>query len=413
MPTVKELPRMPGETKRKRVAAYARVSSGKDAMLHSLAAQVGHYRALIGGNPEWEFAGVYSDEGVSGTKESRPGFDAMMKDASEGRIDAILTKAISRFARNVAALLKAVRTLKARGVDVYFEEEGIHTLSEEGELFMTLAAAMAEGEAKDVSEAMLWRIRRDMERGLYWGGTCPYGFRVKGRSLVQDPGEAEVVRRMFAMYLSGMGDQAIAAALNREKIPGGKGSRWQGKTVREVLTNVAHKGDLLLQKTYRPDFLTKKDAKNRGQRASYYVENAHEPIVSPEDFDEAMAARRKRAERAKAQGPSAPKSPLSRKVKCPLCGHSMRRKGGPGRAWWSCRIADRMGRDLCPGHRVGEERLLSALRLATGKEEEATIAGLIESATPRQDGTLEVILKDGTTKKVTMEEKTCRRKKGK
>ena len=404
MPRITETPRMPAAQRKLRVAAYARVSSGKDAMLHSLAAQVTHYGELIGSNPAWEYAGVYSDEGISGTKERRPGFEAMVSDALSGKIDLILTKAISRFARNVATMLRTVRALKAKGVGVYFEEENLNTLSAEGELFLTLAAAMAEAEARDVSEAMLWRIRRDMAKGLYWGGTCPYGFRVENRGLVQVPEEAEVVRRMFVMYLGGLGDASIAKALNREKIPGRKGGLWEAKTVREVLMNVAHCGDLMLQKTYRPDFLTKKDAKNRGQRDGYYVEGAHEGIVTPEVYRKCMAIRAERAGKAKATGLSKPGSPLSRLIRCPHCGSAMRRKAGNGNPQWRCRLHDRMGPEYCPGSSVSEKALLEALFGATGAETAEEAAGMIEKAVVRGD-LLEIATKGGGTVEAKLKRK--------
>ena len=412
MPNVMTISRKPGDARRLRVAAYARVSSGKDAMLHSLAAQVSHYGELIRSNPGWEYAGVYSDEGISGTKERRPGFEALVSDALSGKIDLILTKAISRFARNVATMLRTVRSLKAKGVGVYFEEENLNTLSAEGELFLTLAAAMAEGEARDVSEAMIWRIRRDMAKGLYWGGTCPYGFRVENRGLVQVPEEAEVVRRMFDMYLGGQGDASIAKALNREGVPGRKGGPWEAKTVREVLMNVAHCGDLLLQKTYRPDFLTKKDAKNRGQRNSYYVEGAHEGIVTPEVYRRCMAIRSERAGKAKSTGPSGPASPLSRLIRCPHCGSAMRRKSGNGRPQWRCRLRDRMGPEYCLGASVSEKALLEGLFKATGAESAEGAAEAISKAVVREDAILEVTTKSGDTIKVQLTKKKRRKHDG-
>ena len=168
---------IPKLQRKKRVAAYARVSSGKDAMLHSLSAQVSYYNDLIQREDSWEFVGVYSDEAVTGTKEERPGFQQMLEDSRNGKIDMILTKSISRFARNTVTLLETVRMLKALEVDVFFEEQNIHTVSADGELMLTILASFAQAESKSVSDNCKWRIRKDFSEGKPVNLSLIHGYR--------------------------------------------------------------------------------------------------------------------------------------------------------------------------------------------------------------------------------------------
>ena len=195
--TIKEMP------KRLRVAAYARVSSGKDAMLNSLASQVNHYKNYIKSKPEWEFVGVYTDEAVTGTKELRDEFQLMLSDCRAGKIDMIITKSISRFARNTMTLLKTVRDLKAINVDIYFEEQNIHTLSGEGEMILTFLATFAQEESRSISENMKWRIKKDFEKGLIWGSTSMFGYKLENKKYHIVPEEAEIVRFIYSLYLEG------------------------------------------------------------------------------------------------------------------------------------------------------------------------------------------------------------------
>ena len=183
--------------KQKRVAAYARVSSDKDAMRHSLAAQVSRYSDLIQSHAGWCYAGVYADYAQSGTKNNRDEFNRLLTDCSAGRVDMIITKSISRFARNTVTLLETIRDLKELGVDVFFEEQNIHTLSDDGELMLTLLASFAQEESFSVSENMKWRIRRNFEAGKPWCGVM-LGYRQKDGRYEIVPDEAEVVRRIFS-----------------------------------------------------------------------------------------------------------------------------------------------------------------------------------------------------------------------
>ena len=201
-----------------RVAAYARVSSAKDAMLHSLSAQVSYYNSLIQQHPGWIFCGVYADEGLTGTRVDRENFQRLLADCRAGKIDMVVTKSISRFARNTVTLLETVRELKNLGVDVYFEEQNIHSASADGELMLSILASYAQEESLSASENQKWRIKRNFESGMPWNGTM-LGYRYDNGTLVIHPEEAAVVRQIFDNYIGGMGVTAIAKMLNSQGIP--------------------------------------------------------------------------------------------------------------------------------------------------------------------------------------------------
>ena len=231
-----------------RVAAYARVSSGKDAMLHSLSAQVGYFTELIQSNPEWRMVGIYSDEALTGTKENREEFQRMLTDCREGKIDLILTKSISRFARNTVTLLETVRELKLLNVDVYFEEQNIHSISSDGELMLSILSSYAQEESRSVSENCKWRIRNDFAQGKVCSMKMLGYRRTKDGSLEVNADEAEIVKYIFALYLSGYGKLKISNILNEEHIPTLNGCEWTPGSVRRILDNEKYAGNMLLQK---------------------------------------------------------------------------------------------------------------------------------------------------------------------
>ena len=255
--------------RRKRVAAYCRVSTGKDAMLHSLSRQISHYSAYIQRQPGWEYAGVYADEAYTGTKGDRPRFRQMLSDCRAGKIDLILTKSISRFARNTVTMLETVRELKALGIDVYFEEQNIHSMSGDGELMLTILASFAQEESKSVSDNCKWRIRKDFSEGKPMNLMLLYGYRSVDGQIVIDEDEAAVVRDVFRAYLDGAGSSRIAARLRETNTPRRLGGTWTGNHVVEMLTNEKYTGDALLQKTFVEDHLTKKQRRNTGQLDQY------------------------------------------------------------------------------------------------------------------------------------------------
>lgn len=275
--------------RRKRVAAYARVSTDNEEQLSSYEAQVRYYSAFIKENPIWDFVDVYADEGISATStKNRSGFNRMIADAEAGKIDLILTKSISRFARNTVDTLVFVRRLRDKNVEVYFEKENIYTFDSKGEFMLTLLSSLAQEESRSVSQATSWGRRKAFAEGRFG---LPYkqfiGY-TKGPDnlpqVVED--EAKIVREIFRLFLDGHTVNGIARILMNRNIPspGGK-TQWRPATIRNILTNEKRSGNARLQKTFTSDFLTKKVKKNNGELPSYYVVNSHDPIVSPEVFD--------------------------------------------------------------------------------------------------------------------------------
>ena len=278
----------------KRVAAYARVSSGKDAMLQSLSAQVSYYSDLIQKHCGWEYMGVYADEAKTGTKDGRESFQALLTDCRAGKIDMVITKSISRFARNTVTLLETVRELKELGIDVWFEEQNIHSLSADGELMLTILASYAQEESLSVSENQKWRVRKNFEEGKPWDCTM-LGYRANNGILEIVPEEAQTVKLIFKMYLDGFGTPAIANRLNEMFIPTRMNKSWCQATIGKMLRNEKYAGDLLLQKTFRADHLSKRTVVNNGELPQFFVSEAHEPIIDRATFDAVQTEIERRA----------------------------------------------------------------------------------------------------------------------
>ena len=266
-----------------RVAAYARVSSGKDAMLHSLSAQVSYYSDLIQKHPGWQYCGVYADEALTGTKDARENFQRLLNDCRAGKIDLIITKSISRFARNTVTLLETVRELKLLGINVYFEEQNIFTLSADGELMMTILASYAQEESRSASENQKWRIRANFQNGLPWNGLV-LGYRIEDGIYVPVEEEAALVKLIFSLYNGGWGTYKIAKYLNEEGYRTRLGNLWTQGSLQKLLNNYAYTGNLLLQTTFVEDHITKKGRINRGQLPMSHAEDSHEAIISMAEF---------------------------------------------------------------------------------------------------------------------------------
>ena len=370
-----------------RVAAYARVSTGKDAMLHSLAAQVSYYSDLIQRNPEYEYAGVYADEGLSGTRESRPEFQRMLKDCRDGKIDRILCKSISRFARNTVTLLSVVRELKALGVSIYFEEQNIDTMSGEGELMLTVLASFAQEESRSVSENCKWRVRKKFEQGIPTGFGM-YGYEVRNGSFTIVPEEAEVVRRIFRMYLDGMGSVRIMKTLIAEGLPAPEGGLWNASVIMMMLRNEKYVGDLLLQKFFTNNHVEKKQCFNRGELPQYFVAEDHEPIIDRKTYDAVQAEIARRAALPTVAGKKAadeaeddvddlmPTMALNDRIHCGICGKKYRwkitRLGTPYAApIWICGTYSYRGKAYCPSKQIPEKILIELITAVLGNEHSA------------------------------------------
>lgn len=275
-------------TKKLRVCCYCRVSTLLENQESSIHGQREHYETLIKGNPEWEFAGVYLEAGVSGTKaEIRPELQRLIEDCKAGKIDLILTKSISRFARNTSDCLEMVRLLTSLGVAIHFEKEQIHTDDMHSEFMLSILACLAEDESHSISGNMKWGIRKRFQNGTYKQPITPFGYEWRGDELVTVPEEAAVVRDIFHMTLQGQGAPSIVRELNRKKIPSSRGGYWTPNTIRGMLKNPVYIGDALYQKSYVDESFRQK--KNTGELDQYYDEGHHEAIISREDFEKVQA----------------------------------------------------------------------------------------------------------------------------
>ncbi|MBP2654588.1 MAG: Resolvase protein [Firmicutes bacterium] len=346
--------------KRKRVCAYARVSTSSEAQGESLENQIIHYRNLIENNPEYEYVGVFADYGVTGTKDERPEFLKMLSLARENKIDLILTKAISRFARNTTVVLEIARELKALGIEIFFEKENISTINGDGELMLTVLSSFAQEESKSTSENLKWRYRRKFEKGeLAINATRFLGYdKDEDGKLVINSSQADLVERIFKDYISGKGTFNIAKELNAEGVMTIAGGRWHSSTVLGILKNEKYKGDAKLQKTYSKDHLTKKKCINHGEVDSYYIKNNHLAIVNKEVWDEAQ---RQISLRAEAKGNVAAikaeyqnRYPLTGLLFCSKCGATLRRriwnsKYACKKIVWQCNTYIMKGKNSCSG----------------------------------------------------------------
>ena len=276
------------EMRKKRVCGYARVSTDEESQTTSYNAQVDYYKKFIKSNPEWEYVDLYSDEGITGTStKKRDGFNRMIKDALDGKIDLIVTKSISRFARNTVDSLQTIRQLKEKGVEVLFEKENIRTFDTKGELLLTILSSLAQEEARSISENTTWGLRKRFQDGKYsLAYTHFLGYDVdKNGNMIVNKEQAKVVKLIYELFLNGYTLGGICEELENRKIKTPYGlDRWHKSTVKSILRNEKYKGDALLQKTYRQDFLTKKVIKNHGEIPQYYIENGHEGIISKEQF---------------------------------------------------------------------------------------------------------------------------------
>jgi site-specific DNA recombinase len=375
---------------KKKVSAYTRVSSGKDAMLHSLSAQVSYYNALIQKHKDWQYAGVYSDEAITGTKEERPGFQQLLADCRDGKVDMIITKSISRFSRNTITLLESVRMLKAMGVDVYFEEQNIHTMSADGELMLTILASYAQEESRSASENQKWRIKKNFEEGLPWNGVI-LGYRlIKGRYEIV-PEEAAIVQRIYAEYLGGSGVSLIAKRLDADGIKTRRGERWHPNTIQKMLRNYNYTGNLILQKTFRENHITKKTIINEGQLPKYHAEGTHEAIIDIDTFMDVQMEIERRAKQYAPKTTTIKRYPYSGKIVCANCGKSYRRKTTKTQIVWICATFNTRGKAYCASKQIPETTLDAIVAEIPGGID------AVDTITAADNNTLHFLLKDGST----------------
>lgn len=282
----------------------------------------------------------------------------MLSDCKSGKIDVIITKSISRFARNTVTLLETVRELKLLGIDVYFEEQNIHSISGDGELMLTILASYAQEESRSVSENCKWRVRNGFKEGKTNNVTL-LGYRYINKKLVINPAEAEIVQMIFTDYLSGMGKNAIMKKLNAAGKVTRHGKAWTEEGVRRILRNEKYAGDLLLQKTHIPDHLTKKKCYNQGELPKYFVSGSHEAIIDRDTFEKAQEELKKREAQHKPNSEALFPYPFTGKLACSNCGkHYHRRIANAGSKYaqpvWICSTFKQHGKAACPSKQIPE-----------------------------------------------------------
>lgn len=360
----------------KKVAAYAGVSLETDRLSHSLSTQTGYYHELIRSRPEWEFAGVYADSFISGTETSRRAeFNRLISDCNGGRIDMVLCKSISRFARNTIDLLETIRHLNSLGIEVYFEKENIYSLSGDGELLLTILASFAQEESRSTSENVKWGIRKRFREG----NAVPrnkrvYGYRyVNGKYEIQ-PAEAEMVRLIFADYTAGIPLRKISEHLRSLGAKTARGCDFSHNQIAYIVRNEIYIGDILQQKTYVRDFITHAKSPNRGELPKYRIFGCHEPIISAEIFQAAQEESKRRATAKRAY-------PFTKKLICGCCGKPFTRRSNNGKyACWHCRS--------CANVKLSESKLSEMFN-----------AEEITEIIVRENGELEVKFRDGRCEK--------------
>ncbi|MCI9126194.1 MAG: recombinase family protein [Eubacterium sp.] len=313
-----------------RVCAYVRVSTGSKAQANSYAVQINYYTKKIEENPLWEFAGIYADEAQTGTKvKVRDDFQAMIQECEKGNIDLIITKSVTRFARNTVESIQTIRKLKALGVGIYFEEEDINTLTEDSELMITILSSIAQAEAEDISTNNKWAIRKRFQDGMFIVSEPAYGYgKDEKGNLIINPEEAKVVRLIFKYYLNGFGTYLIAEKLNELGIPTKKGAKeWQDSVIKDILKNPVYEGDLLMQKTFTENTFPFTRKTNKGEVERYLIEDNHPPIITREEAQAVRDIKKYRAGINKSGGTKCNNRYLfSSRIVCRECGSYLRRQ---------------------------------------------------------------------------------------
>ena len=385
--------------KRKRVAAYARISMSTEQMLHSFSAQVSYYNNLIQSNPQWEYAGVYADNGISGTSiKDRKDFQRMIADCDAGKIDIILVKSISRFARNTVDLLNTVRHLKDIGVEVRFEREKINTLTMDGEFMLGLLATFAQEESRSTSENIKWKIRKSYSEGrLITSQHRLLGYKWDGQNYAIVPQEAEWVRRIFEIYLTGLSLKKMAEQVEKEGIRSCKGNVIDWTNVYDIVQNEIYAGDRLLQKWYVEDSLTHHKVRNRGQLPKFYHKDVHPAIIDRATWEAAKAeTQRRQYEFARLR------HPFSKMIKCGICGKTYCHKINctSGQEKWGC-LSKEKGKGGCKNVNLMQRELDNATCKVLGvdKYDEELLRAKVKEIIVQPESILEFHFYDGRVKK--------------
>ena len=354
-------PRIPEKAKL-RVAAYARVSSDSDDQVNSYIAQVDHYTKFIASHEDWELIDVYADEGISGLDaKNREDFNRMLTDCRAGKIDRILVKSMSRFARNTRDHIQYIRELLRLGISVCFEKENIDTGKMNSEQIAQIYGAFAQMESTNHSNNMRISVQMRMQKGIFTPPSAPYGYRLTNRTLEIIPAEAAVVRQIYASYLSGQGLADIARSLNRSDVERGRmGKTWHPRTIHYILTNISYTGDMIWQKTFATSTIPFRQVENRGQKPKYYVENCQQPVVSKDDFQRVQTLMTLRHKQFAGDTPRLELSLYSKRITCGVCGSVCRRKATKGKIYWVCNRHD-AAKASCPVPQILESEVTKAI----------------------------------------------------
>ena len=407
--TVRKMPQKPRLEQPKKVAAYARVSTGKDAMLHSLSSQVSYYSSLIQNHAGWLYAGVYSDEALTGTKDSRSGFQNLLADCRAGKVNLILTKSISRFARNTVTLLETVRELKALEVDVFFEEQNINTMSSEGELMLTILASYAQEESLSASENQKWRVRKGFENGELLNWRFLFGYSISKDCIEVDEETAPVVREIFDRVIAGDSFGSISRALNEKCVSGPLGGKWRVQRVHDIVSNEKYTGNAMLQKHYRNNHLEKRKCRNTGELPKYYAEETHPAIIDEDTFKAAQIILRENQNKHKNK-PKPNTSEFTGRICCPLCEKNYKHNTSNGSVGWNCSTYLSKGKAHCHGKKIPEATLQTVCAEVLGTEvyNPKAFDALVDRIEVPEDNRLRFVFKDGSTVERTWADRSRR-----
>lgn len=334
-----------------RTAAYARVSSDSEDQLNSFAAQIRYYTEMLQNSTNTVFVDMYADEGITGTSTAkRTEFQRLMNDCRKGKIDRILAKSISRFARNTKDSLRTARELKTLGVSVYFEKENIDTGEISSEMLLAIYSQFAQEESMSISKNVRIGVQKRMMDGTFKSSSAPYGYIYNSGEIIPDPEKTKTVRQIFEWYSKGIGAETISAILNQKNIPAPHGQQWRTAVILMILTNEKYIGDTLLQKSFTTDSLPFRHMPNRGEKPKYYVSSTHQPIIERKLFDEVQQL-------INLKKPNIDFTPqtnvFTKKIKC-ICGGTFRRKKCGEKIYWVCRNHDHTNLMQCEIRRIRE-----------------------------------------------------------
>lgn len=370
---------------RKRVAAYARVSLETDRLAHSMTAQSEYYGTFIRDHGDWINAGIYADSFLSGTEtDHRAEFTRLITDCEQGKIDIVLCKSISRFARNTVDLLRTIRRLNELGINVYFEKENISTLSGDGELLLTILASFAQEESRSVSENVKWGIRKRFRLGnAAVRNKTVFGYRfINGRYEI-NAGEAELVRLIFELYISGVSLRNISEKLKISGVKTPRGYDFSHNQIDYIVHNEIYIGNIVFQKTFVKDFITHTKVPNQGELPMYRLYNCHDPIIDEETFAKAQAESERRASKASKKQ----NYPFSGRLICSKCGKPFTRRSNNGKyACWHCRS--------CVNSKLNEDKLTDLFGI-----EDDRFPDDISAVSVNENGELDITFYDGRTEK--------------